>query len=90
MKWLKWLLIGVAALLLLFAAVSLALASQLRVDRSVAIAAPAEKAPPVIASHTGQNGRTAPDRRGPALRMKCAAPNLAAGLDNPKRLAAAS
>lgn len=69
MKWLKWLLIGVAALLLLFAAVSLALASQLRVGRSVAIAAPAEKALPPIASQAGQHGRTAPDRRGPELRL---------------------
>ena len=90
MKWLKWLLIGVAALLLLFAAVSLALASQLRVDRSVAIAAPAEKVLLLIASQAGQNGRTAPDRRGPQLRMERAAADLAAGLDNPKRLAATS
>ena len=43
MKWLKWLLIGVAALLLLFAAVSLALPAQFRIERSVAIAVPAEK-----------------------------------------------
>ena len=43
MKPLKWILIGVAALLLLFAAVSLALPSQFRVERSVAIAAAAEK-----------------------------------------------
>ena len=45
MKWLKWLLIGVAALLLLFAAVSLALASGFPVERSLAIAASAGKAP---------------------------------------------
>jgi ATP-dependent exoDNAse (exonuclease V) alpha subunit len=70
MRWLKWLLIGVAALLLLFAAVSLALASQLRiVDRSVAIAAPAGKVLPRVASQAGQHGRTAPDRRGPELRL---------------------
>jgi hypothetical protein len=90
MKWLKWLLIGVAALLLLFAAVSLALASPLRVDRSVAIAAPAGKVPPRTASQAGQEGLTASDRRGPQLRMERAAPDFAAGLDNPKRPAATS
>jgi hypothetical protein len=49
MKWLKWILIGLAAALLLFAAVSLALSSQFRGERSVAIAAPAEKVYPLIA-----------------------------------------
>ena len=85
MKWLKWLLIGVAALLLLFAAVSLALASQLRVDRSVAIAAPAEKALPLIAPNAGRKGWTAPE-----LRIAYAAPDCAAGLDDPRRMATIS
>ena len=41
MKWLKWILIAAAALLLLLAAVSLAWSSQSRAERSVAVAAPA-------------------------------------------------
>jgi hypothetical protein len=49
MKWLKWILIGVAALLLLFAAVSLALPSRFGVERSVAIASSAGKVYPLIA-----------------------------------------
>jgi|OpeIllAssembly_1097287.scaffolds.fasta_scaffold80351_2 uncharacterized protein YqcC (DUF446 family) len=50
MKWLKWVLIGAAALLLLFAAVSLALPSRFGVERSVATAAAAEKLQLPIAS----------------------------------------
>lgn len=50
MKWLKWLLIGVATLLLLFAAVSLALAARFGAERSVALAAPAEKVCPPAAA----------------------------------------
>jgi hypothetical protein len=45
MKWFKWLLIGLAALLLLFAAVSLALASRFPAEGSLAIAASAGRAP---------------------------------------------
>jgi len=50
MKWLKWLLIGAAALRLLFAAVSLTLASRFKPERSVAIAAPADKVCPPAAT----------------------------------------
>lgn len=90
MKWLKWLLIGVAALLLLFAAVSLALASPLRVEHSVAIAAPAGKTLPPIVPRTGSTGRTVPERSEPQVQGRQAATCLAAGFDHPKRLAATS
>jgi hypothetical protein len=46
MKWFKRILIGAIALLLLFAAVGLALPSRFRIERSVTIAAPAEKVYP--------------------------------------------
>lgn len=43
MKWVKWLLFAVAALLLLFAAVGVALPSQFTIEGSVATATPAGK-----------------------------------------------
>ena len=90
MKWLKWLLIGVAALLLLFAAVSLALASPLRVEHSVAIAAPAGKALPPLVPQAGPTRRTVPERSEPEVKVQRAATGFAAGFDHPKRLAATS
>ena len=78
MKWLKWLLIGVAALLLLFAAVGLALPSQFRVERSVAIRAPAEKVYSLIAAPTEWKRWTVWNRRDPKMRMEYAGP--AAGI----------
>ena len=88
MKRLKWLLIGVVALLLLFAAVSLALASQVRDDRSVATAAPVEKVLPPVAAHARRESRTVTERSEPVLQTETAAPDCAAGLDDPTRRAA--
>jgi uncharacterized protein YndB with AHSA1/START domain len=79
MKWLKWLLVGVVALLLLFAAVSLALPSRFRVERSVAIAAPAEKVYPLIASPAQWKRWSVWNQRDPKMQIEYAGPPAGAG-----------
>jgi len=79
MKWLKWLLIGVAALLLLFAAVSLALPTRFSVERSVAIAAPAEKVYPLIAAPAEWQRWSAWNQRDPKMQIEYGGPAAGAG-----------
>ena len=79
MKWLKWILIGVAALLLLFAAVSLALPSRFRVERSVAIASSAEKVYPLIASPAEWKRWSAWSQRDPKMQMEYGGPAAGVG-----------
>jgi len=79
MKWIKWLLIGIAALLLLFAAVGLALPSQFRVERSVVIAAPAEKVYPLIASPAEWKRWSAWNRRDPQMQIAYGGPPAGVG-----------
>jgi uncharacterized protein YndB with AHSA1/START domain len=79
MKWLKWLLIGVAAALLLFAAVGLALPSQFHVERSVAIAAPAGKVYPLIAAPAEWKRWSAWNLRDPKMRIEYGGPASGAG-----------
>ena len=87
MKWFKWLLIGIAALLLLFAAVSLALASQFRGARSVATAAPAEEAYPPLAWPAGSKRWIEWHRRDAAMHFEYGRPDCRAGLNSLKRRA---
>lgn len=79
MKWFKWLLIGIAALLLLFAAVSLALPSKFRVERSVAIAAPAQKVYLLIASPAEWKRWSEWNRRDPAMQIEYGGPTAGVG-----------
>jgi uncharacterized protein YndB with AHSA1/START domain len=79
MKWFKRILIGMVALVLLFAAVGLALPSQFRVERSVLIAAPADKVYPLIASPAEWKRWTAWNRRDPAMRIEYGGPAAGAG-----------
>jgi len=79
MKWLKWLLIGVAALLLLFAAVSLALPSRFRVERSVAIAAPAEKVYLLVAAPAEWKRWSAWNQRDPKMQVDYGGPAAGVG-----------
>jgi uncharacterized protein YndB with AHSA1/START domain len=79
MKWVKRILIGVIALLLLFAAISLALPSQFRVERSVAIAAPAEKVYPLIASPAQWKRWSAWNQRDPKMQIEYAGPAAGTG-----------
>ena len=71
MKWFRRILIGLVALALLFAAVGLALPSRFSVERSVMIAAPAEKVYPLIASPAASQSvkRIAPNPPAPAAKL---------------------
>lgn len=79
MKWLKWALIGIAALLLFFAAVGLALPSQFRIERSVAIEAPAEKVYPLVAAPAQWKRWSVWNQRDPKMQMDYAGPAAGAG-----------
>lgn len=79
MKWLKWTVVGLGALLLLFAAVGLALPSQFRVERSVAIAAPAEKVYLLIASPAEWRRWSVWNQRDPKMQMEYSGPSAGVG-----------
>jgi len=74
MKWFKRILFGLIALALLFAAVSLALPSQFRIERSVAIAAPAEKVYPLIAAPAQWKRWSAWNQRDPKMQVQYGGP----------------
>jgi len=79
MKWFKRILFGLIALALLFAAVSLALPSKFRVERSVAIAAPAEKVYPLIAAPAEWKRWSAWNQRDPKMQVEYGGPAAGAG-----------
>lgn len=79
MKGLKWILVGLGALLLLFAAVGLALPSQFRVERSVTIAAPAEKVYLLIASPAEWKRWSVWNQRDPKMQMEYSGPSAGVG-----------
>ena len=79
MKWFKRILIGVIALVLLFAAVGLALPSKFRVERSVAIAAPAEKVYALVAAPREWKRWTVWNQRDPNMQVQYAGPEAGAG-----------
>jgi uncharacterized protein YndB with AHSA1/START domain len=79
MKWFKRILIGAIALLLLFAAVGLALPSRFRIERSVTIAAPAEKVYPLIAAPAEWKRWTAWNQRDPKMQTEYAGPATGVG-----------
>jgi uncharacterized protein YndB with AHSA1/START domain len=79
MKWFKRILIGVIALLLLFAAVGLALPSHFRVERSVTIAAPADKVYALIAAPCEWKRWTVWNQRDPDMHIQYAGPEAGAG-----------
>ncbi len=79
MKWFKRILIGLVALLLLLAAVGLALPSHFSVERSVTIAAPADKVYSLIAAPREWKRWTVWNRRDPVMQMQYAGPEAGAG-----------
>jgi uncharacterized protein YndB with AHSA1/START domain len=79
MKWLKRILIGVVAVVLLFAAVGLALPSKFRVERSVAINAPADKVYLLIAAPAEWKRWSVWNQRDPKMQMEYAGPPSGAG-----------
>lgn len=79
MKWFKWILIGVIVLVLLFAGVGLALPSQFRVERSVSIAAPADRVYPLIAAPAQWKRWSAWNQRDPHMQIEYAGPASGAG-----------
>lgn len=79
MIWLRRILIGVVALVLLLAAVSLALPSRFRVERSVAIAAPAEKVYALIAAPAEWKRWSAWNQRDPRMQIEYGGPPAGTG-----------
>lgn len=79
MKWVKRILIGVVVVLLLFAGVGLALPSKFRVERSVTVAAPAEKVYALIAAPTEWKRWSAWNRRDPNMQVEYAGPPSGVG-----------
>ncbi len=79
MKWFKRILIGVIGLVLLFAAVGLALPSKFRVERSVTIAAPAEKVYGLIAAPREWKRWSVWNQRDPNMQLQYAGPDSGAG-----------
>ena len=79
MKWFKRILIGVVAVVLLFAAVGLALPSKFRVGRSVAINAPADRVYLLIAAPAQWKRWSAWNQRDPKMRIEYAGPPSGAG-----------
>jgi len=78
-KWFKRILIGLVALLLLFAAVGLALPSHFSVERSVTIDAPADKVYSIIAAPREWKRWTVWNQRDPHMQMRYAGPEAGAG-----------
>lgn len=79
MKWFKRILIGVIALLLLFAAVGLALPSHFRVERSVTIAATADKVYALIAAPREWKRWTVWNQRDPNMQVEYSGPEAGRG-----------
>lgn len=79
MKWLRRILIGVVAILLLFAAVGLALPSRFSVERSATIAAPAEKVYPLIAAPEQWKRWSAWNARDPNMQVEYSGPAAGVG-----------
>lgn len=79
MKWFKRILIGLVALALLFAAVGLALPSRFSVERSVTIAAPAEKVYPLIAAPAQWQRWSVWNQRDPKMKIEYAGPAAGTG-----------
>jgi uncharacterized protein YndB with AHSA1/START domain len=79
MKWFKRILIGLVALALLFAVVGLALPSHFRIERSVTIAAPAEKVYPLIAAPAEWKRWSVWNQRDPDMRIEYGGPAAGAG-----------
>jgi uncharacterized protein YndB with AHSA1/START domain len=78
-RWFKRILIGAVAVVLLFAAVGLALPSKFRVERSVAINAPADKVYLLIAAPAQWKHWSVWNQRDPKMRIEYAGPALGAG-----------
>lgn len=79
MKWFKRILIGVILLVLLFAGIGLALPAHFKVERSVTIAAPAEKVYPLIAAPSEWRRWSAWNQRDPKMQIEYAGPAAGAG-----------
>jgi len=79
MKWIKRILIGVVAVLLLFAAVGLALPSHFSVERSVTISAPAEKVYALIAAPEQWKRWSAWNARDSKMRIEYSGPASGVG-----------
>jgi uncharacterized protein YndB with AHSA1/START domain len=79
MKWFKRILIGVIALILLFAAVGLALPAQFRVERSVTIAAAPEKVYALIAAPAEWKRWSVWNQRDPKMQIEYGGPASGAG-----------
>ncbi len=79
MKWFKRILMGVIALVLLFAAVGLALPSHFRVERSVTIAAPADKVYALIAAPREWKRWTVWNQRDPNMQIEYGGPESGSG-----------
>ncbi len=79
MKWFKRILIGLAALALLLAAVGLALPSQFRIERSLAIAAPADSVYPLIAAPAQWQRWSVWNQRDPEMKIEYGGPAAGAG-----------
>jgi len=79
MKWFRRILIGLVALALLFAAVGLALPSRFSVERSVMIAAPAEKVYPLIAAPAQWQRWSVWNQRDPDMKIEYAGPAAGPG-----------
>jgi uncharacterized protein YndB with AHSA1/START domain len=79
MIWLRRILIAVVALLLLFAAVGLALPSRFRVERSVAIGAPAERVYVLISAPAEWKRWSAWNQRDPKMRLEYHGPAAGTG-----------
>lgn len=79
MKWFKRILIGVILLVLLFAGIGLALPAHFKVERSVTIAAPAEKVYPLIAAPSQWKRWSAWNQRDPKMQIEYAGPAAGAG-----------
>jgi uncharacterized protein YndB with AHSA1/START domain len=79
MIWLRRILIAVVALLLLFAAAGLALPSRFRVERSVAIGAPAERVYVLISAPAEWKRWSAWNQRDPDMRLEYHGPAAGTG-----------
>lgn len=74
MKWLKWILLAVAAVLVLFFGVGLLLPSQFKVQRSIEIVAPADRVYPLIAAPVQWQRWSVWNQRDPAMKMDYGGP----------------
>ncbi len=79
MKWLKRAAIAVVVLIALFAGIGLLLPSAFKVQRSVEIAAPAERVYPLVAAPAQWRSWTVWNQRDPAMAIQYAGPPAGAG-----------